>query len=212
MKHFTTEEWIDFVNHVDSGERRKAIEKHLGSGCQRCKKTLALWQKVQNTASGEAKYQPPAGAVRVVKAAFSQASLAGKRKKTRSLVEVLFDSFLQPGLAGVRSARTGTRQMLYRAEPYQIDVHIESKLRGERLVVTGQLLDVTHPEIAGSDVHVTLSNRRGNLVHTMTNQHGEFSGEVENSGELELSFPGRDEKPVVISLRNALGNQTGGRA
>jgi hypothetical protein len=43
------------------------------------------------------------------------------------------------------------------------------------------------------------------------NQFGEFSGEIENSGDLELSIPGSGDQPIVISLRNALGNLPGGK-
>jgi len=39
----------------------------------------------------------------------------------------------------------------------------------------------------------------------MTNQFGEFRGEVENSGDLDLSFLGHSGKPIVILLRRALG-------
>jgi hypothetical protein len=45
-----------------------------------------------------------------------------------------------------------------------------------------------------------------------TNQFGEFSGEIENSGDLELSVPGEADQPIVISLRNALGKLPGGKA
>ena len=78
-------------------------------------------------------------------------------------------------------------------------------------MITGQLLDISSPGIVGSSVQVTLSNHRGSVVHATTNQFGEFSGEVENSGDLELSFPGRGEKPIVISLRDALGRLPGAR-
>ncbi len=210
MTHFTAMEWIDFVNQAASHGKHKTMQKHLESGCKRCTETAALWEKVRNTAAAEASYQPPAEALRIAKAAFVTAGLAAKRKETNSLIEVLFDSFLQPALAGARSASTGTRQMLYRADPYQIDVQIEAKPEGNRLAVTGQLLDVSHPEVVGRGVQVTISNRRGKLLHTVTNQFGEFSGEIDNSGDLELSFPGRDEMPIVISLRNALRQLPGG--
>jgi hypothetical protein len=59
---------------------------------------------------------------------------------------------------------------------------------------------------------VTLSNRHGNTVLAATNQFGEFSGEIENSGDLELSVPGEGDQPIVISLRNALGKSPGGKA
>ena len=185
------------------------MKKHLGAGCKRCAEEAATWRKVHNAAAMEASYLPPAADVRIAKAAFASAGRATQRKEKGNLVEVLFDSFLQPMLAGARSSGLGTRQMLYRADPYQIDIQIEAKPEGNRLMVTGQFLDVSSPGIVGRDVKITLSNHRGNVMHTITNQFGEFRGELENTGDLELSFPGQGEKSIVISLRNALGNLPG---
>jgi hypothetical protein len=212
MKHFTTEEWIDFVNLVNLPEQQEAMKKHLGAGCKRCMETVTLWQKVHNTAALEATYLPPATDVRIVKAAFAATGRATRLKEKSRFVEVLFDSFLQPMVAGSRSSGLGTRQMLYRADPYQIDIQIEAKPEGDRLMVTGQLLDVSSPGAVGRDVKITLSNHRGNVIHTITNQFGEFRGEIENTGDLELSFPGQSEKSIVISLRNALGKLPGSKA
>jgi hypothetical protein len=212
MKHFTSEESIDFVNQVTSPKQQEAMKKHLGTGCKQCVETVALWQKLHNTASMEASYQPPVAEVRLAKAAFAAAGGAAQRKEKSSFVEVIFDSFLHPMLTGVRSGGLGTRQMLYRADPYQIDIQIEAKLEGNRLMVTGQLLDVSSPDVAGRDVSITLSNHRGNVTHTITNEFGEFRGEIENTGDLELSFPGKGEKSIVISLRNALGDMPGSTA
>jgi len=209
MKHFTTEEWIDFVNQVTSPKQQEAMKKHLGTGCKQCKESVALWQKLHKTAAMEAMYQPPQADVRLAKAAFAAAGAGAHRNKKSSLVEVMFDSLLHPMLAGARFSGLGTRQMLYRADPYQIDIQIEAKPEGNRLMVTGQLLDVSSPGVVGRDVKITLSNHRGNLIHTVTNQFGEFRGEVENTGDLELAFPGQGEKSIVISLRNALGHLPG---
>jgi hypothetical protein len=96
------------------------------------------------------------------------------------------------------------RQMLYRADPYQIDIHIELRQDQNRFVVTGQMVDLSHPDLVGRDVKVTLSDGRNSVVNTVTNQFGEFRGEVENSGDLEISLLGRDGKPIVILLRGAL--------
>jgi len=211
MKHFTAEDWIDFVNQVTAPKRQQAMKKHLSTGCKQCMETVALWQKVQSTAAEEASYQPSLGDVRIAKAAFA-AGQAPQLQEKGGFVQVLFDSLLQPMLVGARSSGLGTRQMLYRADPYQIDIQIEAKPEGNRLMVTGQLLDVSSPGIVGRDVKITLSNHRGNVTHTLTNQFGEFRGEVENTGDLELSFPGLGDKAIVISLRNALGNLPGGKA
>lgn len=211
MKHFAIQEWIDFVNHIATRNQQEAMQKHLATGCKRCTGTVSLWQKVSKTAAAEPSYQPPAGTVRLAKAAFATAGMAHTQKESQGLIEVLFDSFLQPALAGARSVVIGTRQMLYRADPYQIDIQIEPKPGGNRLVITGQLLDLSHPGVIGRDIQVTLSNRRGNTVIAPTNQFGEFSGEIEDSGDLELTIPAEGDKPIVISLRNALGNLHGGK-
>ena len=211
MKHFSTEEWVDFVNQVIASNQREAMQKHLATGCKRCTETVSLWQKISKTAAAEASYQPSADTVRLAKASYLTTRLNTMQKEPRNLIEVLFDSFLQPAVAGARSVVIGTRQMLYRADPYQIDIQIEPKPGSNRLVITGQLLDLSHPGIIGRDIQVTLSNRRGNTVLAPTNQFGEFSGEIENSGDLELSIPGDGDRPIVISLRNALGNLPGGK-
>jgi len=205
MKHFTTEEWIDFVNQAVSPKESENMEKHLKEGCKRCQETVAMWQRVQKSAVVEKSYQPPADTVRVVKAAFAAAGLKGQRKESRSRISVLFDSFLQPVVEGARSAATDSRQMLYRADPFQIDVQIEAKPGTNDLMVTGQLLDLTNPAIAGQNINVTLSNLRGHVVHAVSNKNGEFACEIKNSGDLQITFAGGHGEPIVISLRDALG-------
>jgi hypothetical protein len=94
--------------------------------------------------------------------------------------------------------------MLYRAEPYQVDLQIEPKPGGNMLVVTGQLLDLRNPDAPGRDVPLIISNLRGHVVRTATNEFGEFRGEIASSSDLELNL-GLNEKAVIISLRDALG-------
>lgn len=78
MKHFVTEEWIDFANELVAIQKRKEMEQHLEEDCSQCKKTLSLWQKVQQTAKSAAECQPPEQAVRVAKAAFLRARFANQ--------------------------------------------------------------------------------------------------------------------------------------
>jgi len=204
MKHFSTEKWIDFVNQVASTSEAESMKQHLQQGCKRCAATVSLWEKVQRSAATEARYQPPAGAVRVVKSAFAGERFSRTPKTAASHIAVLFDSFLRPVFAGARSTAAATRQMLYQASPFQIDVQIEAK-SGNRISVTGQLLESNNPNVPCHGVRVVLSNMRGTMVHLVTNQFGEFSSDVDNSGDLQMTFTGADGKPIVISLREALG-------
>ena len=140
--------------------------------------------------------------------------VAGKRHQTDGMIRVLFDSFLQPALAGSRSTAMspmGVREIVFQADPYQIDIQVEAKAEHNRLVVTGQLLDVSHPERVGLDVPVIFSGLRGTVVQTVTNQFGEFRVELENSGDLELSLLVPSGKPIVILVRGALKPLSGPR-
>ena len=205
MKHFTTEEWIDFANEAVAESRRQEMQNHLEEGCSRCKKMASLWQRVRQTAKSAAECQPPESAVRIAKAGFAGVRLEGKPAKAPGLVEVLFDSFLQPLVQGVRSSGSEVRQMLYRADPYEVDVHIEASPAANKLVVTGQLLDLRNPDVPGRGVPVVISNLRGHVVQTVTNEFGEFREEIRTSSDLELKLLGDGEKAVIISLRDALG-------
>lgn len=124
-------------------------------------------------------------------------------QETATSVELLFDSFRQPPSAGVRSGPMGLRHILYRADPYQIDLQLEADREHSRLIVAGQLLDVSRPAMPCLNVQVMLSNLRGHVVNTATNEFGEFRGEVEDSGDLELSFLGHGETRIVILLRGS---------
>jgi hypothetical protein len=204
MTHYSTEEWIDFANGANAPSAKQEMQKHLDSGCKRCAKIASTWQKVQRSAALEARFQPPANTVRVVKAAFGNAGFEPKPGLAETVAELIFDSFQTQAVAGTRSTGMQSRQMLFSANPYQIDVNIEAKPGESLLSVTGQLMDTSQPDSIGRGIPVTLSNRRGQTIQTVTNNFGEFHGEIENRGDLELTFPGLGEKPVVVSLRDAL--------
>jgi hypothetical protein len=210
MKHFGAEEWIDFVNQVVSPRKKQEMDRHLEESCPRCSKTVSVWRAVRRAAKTETNYQPPTDNVRIAAAAFAASLYGVEQKRPKSAIEVLFDSFLNPLFEGTRSSNTGIRQMLYRADPFQIDLQLESQ-PGVGVVVTGQLLNFSHPELVGRNVPVVLSNMHGGVVRTVTNQFGEFRETIQTSGELELVFLGANDKPVVISIRDALGDSGDGK-
>lgn len=121
-----------------------------------------------------------------------------KARGRRIWAELLFDSFATRAF-GIRSDAPAHRQFLYRAGPYQIDVLIESAQRN-RLLITGQLLDVRQPEILRR-VRVNLWNNRKSFVTVRTNDWGEFLGEIEDSGELIVSLKVQ-MREIAISIRD----------
>jgi len=208
MMHMATEQWIDFVNNVSSGEEKTAMEKHLQLGCKSCQETVSFWQRVRQSAASEAAYQPPVDTVSMAKAAFQGSVFAHQQQPTTSGVQVLFDSFLQPLLQGARSAAASSRQILYRAEPYQVDLQIEEKASSS-LIVSGQLLHLAQPDVMVSDTRVVLSDLRGQSLQTTTNEFGEFSAEINNSGKLQMTIANPDGEPITIFLKKTVGRNSG---
>ena len=126
----------------------------------------------------------------------------GHRTNARTRVALVFDSFATVP-AGVRSGAHCQRHLLYRAEPYELDLLLELHPESNRLVVTGQLLDSSRPEIFRRGVRVTLWNFGQSFVTLRTNEWGEFWGEIEDSAELMVSLRVQTRE-MAISLRHAL--------
>jgi hypothetical protein len=210
MKHFKAAESIDFFNRATSREQMEAIQKHLARGCEKRAKLVALRRKAGSFATAASAYQPSEQALRETAAMFGPAGWAGSPNEKSRVTELLFDSFLPPVFSGSRADHTGIRHVLYRAAPFQIDLQIEAKPGHDLMVVTGQVLDMGRPEIFGSGLYVTLFNRSGNLVHELTNEFGEFHAEIKNSDDLVLALRCDSETPIVITLKDPLGDPPGG--
>lgn len=129
------------------------------------------------------------------------------RNREKNLVpapraELLVDSFATPPF-GVRSRTHPQRHLLYRAEPFELDLLIELLPDSNRLRVTGQLLDTSLPAVFRRGVRVTLWNFRQSFVTLRTNEWGEFLGEIEDSGELMIALK-IQLREIAISIRNVL--------
>jgi hypothetical protein len=196
MKHLSEEAAINFVNQMMSAEEQVETQKHLDFGCKRCAESIAIWQRVREASSVEAEFQPPAGVVRIAKAAFAATGL----EMAQSGLKLLFDSSLQPAAVGVRSVSTDTRQLLYGIGPYLLDLYISARPGGKAISVTGQLMNSKFPERILSAVPIVVGNGSGTMILATTNNFGEFQGEVEYGGDLELRLPGQDGKEIVIRL------------
>ena len=125
-----------------------------------------------------------------------------RRREPERRIELLFDSFATPAF-GARSNTHPQRHLLYRAEPFELDLLLELRPDSNRLRITGQLLDTSLPAVFRRGVRVTLWNFRQSFVTLRTNEWGEFLGEIEDSGELMVALK-LQMREIVISVRNAL--------
>src|SRR5258707_2930325 len=102
-KHFSSEEWIDFVNGGLPTQQSQPMQRHLETGCQRCSKLFETWNLVSQTAKREADYEVPESALRHVQNAFDIAAEPKGESRPFEIPRLVFDSLWQPALAGVRS-------------------------------------------------------------------------------------------------------------
>lgn len=186
MRHFSMEQWIDFARNTVGPRERAEMESHLTDGCKQCSKALTLWQRVSEAGRREAGYVPPASIVGTVKGTFG---IRGPRKvgrAARAIASLLFDSARTPLVAGVRSAATAERQLLYGVSKYRVDVRIEPQPNSEKVALVGQVLNSTDPSESIGAVPVRLCRGRRVLVESITSAFGEFDVECDLGKGLQL--------------------------
>jgi hypothetical protein len=200
MSHFAEQEWIEFTREKVTPERHEAMQQHLDAACEACWKAFELWRHALAIADREAGYQPPESAVRSVKGTFALYKPVGVGSRVREIAQLILDTFEQPMLAGVRSANSAARQLLYKAGPFQIDVRLAPVLGSGRVSLAGQVMNAEAPKKGLHELPVVLRSGELKRARTMTNQFGEFQLEFEPAEELHLSFEFSREMEVVIPL------------
>jgi len=187
-EHFTEEDWFDFAHQQAAPSVRASLERHLEKGCSRCTQTVRLWRAVLDVADQEAAYRPPDEALRQVKGDFALRRPKRLLERVAEQAALVFDSFRQPMLAGMRaSAGAAARQLLYKAGRYTIKLQVEPGAGEERLSIVGQILDDKDPSGGMRDIAVLALRGSKTLDRTVTNPLGEFHLEPATSGKLQLS-------------------------
>lgn len=188
MEHFSEQAWTDFVRGVGSSEQPGEMESHLASGCNDCAEARDAWTRVHIIAARESTYSPPEGTVRIAKLEF--AARPFERGTQPVSAKLIFDTSLQPALAGVRAAATASaRQMVYEADGLTVDMRFDAPPRSTKMHLTGQVLDQRVPRASLQDAAVILWTDRGlPIAETKANAFGEFNLEFEAQYHLRLSI------------------------
>ncbi len=189
-KHFSPEAWVDFANGTVANEQRLSMEQHLQEGCKPCRNAAALWTRVQDHARREAGYQAPASAIRHVKSAFALLAQERKAKPCFIIPNLVFDSFWQPALAGVRSTTAAPRQVLYKVGDVSVEMRLEPEPLSERMNITGQVYRSCGAGEGLAQIPVLVTGKAGSLAEAHTNEFGEF----------QLSFVPQDRLRVVFAV------------
>jgi hypothetical protein len=204
MKHFSLEDWADFANGVIADSKRASMEQHWEQGCTQCAHVLSRWQWMRKFAGEESLYGPPEDAVKFAKRAFRAHLPSRKQSAAGRFAELIFDSFSQPALQGVRSGQTNARHLVYRADDILIDLQLDATADPSKMSLVGQVMDSGDIEKGIQRVPVLLLYGRHTLAETETNQFGEFRLECEAGKSLQVSVGITGRKDVFIPLDESI--------
>lgn len=203
MKHFEVEQWLDFVRGLAGTIDRVAMEQHLSQGCKKCSATVERLRRFVAAAAADARYQIPDWAVR------SACDIFGRQRPDKGLflpvvrAKLVFDSFREPGLAGVRSQAEIMHQAMYEAGDYCVDLRAERERGADAVVLTGQIGNATQPEQRVSGVLVILMSGKEVVGRTVSNGSGEFQIECQAKKSLRLHVPLEQAgKRIEVPLKN----------
>jgi hypothetical protein len=174
MQHITVENLINYIDGLVSDVEKSTLESHV-STCGDCAELKQELQALVHRLKDDSSFEPPADLVQWSVDLFQpvaqpQGAISGIRKFIASLV---FDTYDQPLLAGVRRVGAPPRQLLFRAGDVDVDVKIESMEANDRITLVGQVLSNTDKFF--DNTPVKLESHGIVRYRTRTNVVGEFS-------------------------------------
>ena len=143
------------------------MQSHL-EACGKCRRTVGVLSGAAAVAAAEPANTPPREAVRMAKAIYTPPP------SQRLLARLIFDSFLAPLPAGVRTQDRQTRQAVYEAGSYCVDVRVEHQPRRGTTTLVGKLADRDDPGANAADVSVLLKTKQKTIASAPCDQFGEF--------------------------------------
>ena len=200
MSHFSADEWVDFTRGLLPPAKAAAMQAILDQGCSECRSSLQLWRAVLESSPSERRYQPSETAVQSVKDAYVSEKPWKWIISSAQFAQVLFDSMKEPALAGVRSSTKASRQMTVKAEPFVIDLQLDSDSVRGRVSLTGQILNSQNSQTVINGADVVLLDAEKLIQKTKANELGEFYLDFSHQENLRLFINIRSERAIGIIL------------
>lgn len=200
MDHFAAGDWIDSARSLVTPSKASLMQTHLNAGCSDCMKASQFWRLAVDVSSRESSHCPPNDAVNAVKAAFIPVKPGPWLAEAAQFARLVFDSFKQPSLAMVRGSTQSSRQLVHEAEPFMIDLRLDSDPARKRISLTGQVLNSKNPEQALEGVDVILLSGDQLVQQTSANESGEFDLDFGTRPHLQLFINLRGQRAIGIVL------------
>ena len=173
MRHLTVDNIVNYMDCQASAVENLAAKEHL-SACRECTELQQEFQILVTRLQEDSAFEPPTELVQWGVELFQpvlQAEGGGKLRKF--IASLVYDTFDQPMLAGVRRVGVPPRQLLFKAGDVDVDVKIESMEANDRITLVGQVLSSDTKFF--DDTPVKLESHGVVRYRTRTNVVGEFS-------------------------------------
>ena len=102
------------------------------------------------------------------------------------LARLVYDSFREPLPAGVRSQHRLSREALYQAGGFELDLRLEREKDTGEVTIVGQLASRTEPAKGMSGVPVFLASPKQIVTRTVSNRFGEFQAQCRPQPHMRL--------------------------
>jgi hypothetical protein len=174
MQHLHIEKIINYVHGQSSDIEKSAVETHLLE-CAKCLQHKQEFQDLVASVAEDSSFEPPAALVEwginLFQPMVQAPNVAPVRRRTIAML--VYDTYDQPLLAGVRRVGVPARQLLFRSGNVDVDVKIESSRPNDRISLMGQVLS-NEPKFF-PNTPVNLESHGVVRFRTTTNGVGEFS-------------------------------------
>lgn len=206
----TVEELLAFAQQYDD-ERATSpnplsrsveeIRAHLEGGCEACRHHLAQIRKILWAVSDPRLVDPPSWLLRQAQALYRHHREMQPSDEERAMLAVLVvDSFAEGRLLGLRGTWPMSRQFLYRAGGYDIDLSVDYIEAKDAVDIIGQSMPITND--LRSVAHATVELvKASTLAHiTQANVFGEFILDGVQEGVYDLRIRLKDEAIYIPDL------------
>ena len=182
--HLSSEVALDLIEARNTGSESDFWRSHIET-CVDCRERMTDWTGVHSLLTRRSLRNAPEPLLRVAENLFEQPVRAGRPSIRKMLATLVFDSFAQPGLAGARGAAMAARQMVLRAEGFDIHLRIWAEPPGRKMV--GQILARKDGgSVEGTRLHLLHDEERCETV--MADKFGEFEFQEVPDGPLNLQI------------------------
>jgi hypothetical protein len=135
--HLSPESALDFVEGRLSDDQKATWSRHLDL-CKDCTEEISRWRDLEFSLKRPHLKSAPADSVKRAVQIFLTGPAGSSSNRLLVFAAIIFDSFLEPALSGVRGASAAARQLVMRAEEF--DIHIKIWGEPEHRQMLGQLL------------------------------------------------------------------------